>query len=273
MSRSNAKPSARDALKTSERFSHPSPLENALDFLLTPQAAKVASHNDEEVAIHNDSLLAIHNDARIASHQNDAPEASKLATNHSTVASKLAALQVASYPQEEKAKDRHDRSKVQLNTRITRETDQLINESRVVMKMTRQEFVEVAIHRFAEWIASHKDGLVASELAHDDVMNIFKTDDKIITLYCEITGNKWKHADDRAAHRFNDADLRVVERGMLAAAIRTKARKINSFNYFVQEIEIAMEQHADTSDDIKNVDVKSLRKYWERKRAGKPLID
>jgi hypothetical protein len=111
---------------------------------------------------------------------------------------------------------------------------------------TFQEFVEFAGVHLINFADAHQNNL-RTPLDDDDNSSLYLTKPFIINLYRRLTKNShWKPADDRAGARFNSADPRVVEYAMLATAVRTRAKKIHSFAYFVPEIEAQLDEVAES---------------------------
>ncbi len=133
------------------------------------------------------------------------------------------------------------------------------------------EFFERAGVHYMAAVDAHSAPQVDANVSHDDMM-INRTHDDIIKLYREITGNKWKPADDRVAERFNGTHRRVLEIAMIPTALRAK-RQIHSFKYFVEEIDLAIEdiQAAGLGEEALNQLHQSRRRHWEQKKseAGK----
>ncbi len=71
----------------------------------------------------------------------------------------------------------------------------------------------------------------------------WKTKPALINLYLQFNSkNKWKVADDEAAHRYNEIDIRIVELGILHTQFNKQFQgKINSFSYYAPEIETWIE--------------------------------
>lgn len=62
-----------------------------------------------------------------------------------------------------------------------------------------------------------------------------ETENTIINLYTELTGNRWTKRDGQAYRRIRGVPLECVQMAMLMAALRAP-RPIRSFAYFVPEI-------------------------------------
>lgn len=111
---------------------------------------------------------------------------------------------------------------------------------------TFQEFVEFAGVHLINFADAHQNNL-RTPLDDDDSNSLYLTKPFIINLYRRLTKNThWKPADDRAGARFNSADVRVIEYAMMATALRTRAKQIHSFAYFVPEIEAQLDEVAES---------------------------
>lgn len=111
---------------------------------------------------------------------------------------------------------------------------------------TFQEFVEFAGVHLINFADAHQNNL-RTPLDDDDSNSLYLTKPFIINLYRRLTKNShWKPADDRAGARFNSVDPRIIEYAMLATAVRTRAKKIHSFAYFVPEIEAQLDEAAES---------------------------
>lgn len=77
----------------------------------------------------------------------------------------------------------------------------------------------------------------------DQRLITYRTKSTIINLYRTRTGNpKWTMKDDASASAFNEIDIRIVELGILQTlGNRQGGGKINSFSYFVPEINLWVE--------------------------------
>lgn len=163
---------------------------------------------------------------------------------------------------EVRKKDRHSKDRVKYTARFEPIIFNKIKHFCIDKGMDVREFFELAAVHFMEQVEVHQAKVVDGLTAHDDILMIWKTIDDIITRYRAMTGNRWKPADDRAAARFNQTDIRLVEIGMLYTALRTKAKKINSFAYFIPEIEevLAVKLGEETIDAL----LKHRRSQWEK---------
>lgn len=146
--------------------------------------------------------------------------------------------------------------------------------------ITKQEFWEMlAVHFFnlvdglpSTWLNQFVDGLPS----HDDKM-IYTTHDDIIMRYETYTGQTWNRRDDREGQRYNDTDIRIIEIAFITTIEKklrgnTSKQPIKSFNYFIQEIDLLLEQKRNqelpsTFDDY----FRYVLNTWEKRI--KPLRD
>jgi hypothetical protein len=142
--------------------------------------------------------------------------------------------------------DRHRADLVRHAIRLDPAISNLFNDFCEKKGWTFQEFVEFAGVHLIKFADAHQNNL-RTPLDDDDNSSLYLTKPFIINLYRRLTKNShWKPADDRAGARFNSADPRVVEYAMLATAVRTRAKKIHSFAYFVPEIEAQLDEVAES---------------------------
>lgn len=162
---------------------------------------------------------------------------------------------------EVRKKDRHSKDRVKYTARFEPTLFNKIRHFCVDRRLDIREFFELAAVHFMEQVEVHQAKVVDGLTAHDDMM-IWKSTDDIIMRYRAMTGNRWKPADDRAAARYNQTDIRLVEIGLLYTVLRTKAKKINSFAYFLPEIEevLAVKLGEETIDAL----LKHRRAQWEK---------
>lgn len=80
---------------------------------------------------------------------------------------------------------------------------------------------------------------VSQDNENEEVSSPYLTSSHIIDIYLEHTPEtKWKINDDKIACRYNDADSRLVEIGILQALInKTTDKRINGFSYFTDTID------------------------------------
>lgn len=152
-----------------------------------------------------------------------------------------------------------------------------------------QDFCELAASHYMNALASHDKQVLASQIkdksasqqvkkspnwqAHDDLM-IYKSHDDIIMLFKHLTGRKWGAGDDRMGAKFNSVDRRLIEIGMIHTFLQARGKKINSFAYFVPEIQTMIEANFDKSN--LDVYVRSRRKMLNEffiKQGRKPIYE
>lgn len=142
--------------------------------------------------------------------------------------------------------DRHRADLVRHAIRLDPSISKLFNDFCEKKGWTFQEFVEFAGVHLINFADAHQNNL-RTPLDDDDNSSLYLTKPFIINLYRRLTKNShWRPADDRAGTRFNSADPRVIEYAMLATAVRTRAKKIHSFAYFVPEIEAQLDEVAES---------------------------
>ena len=142
--------------------------------------------------------------------------------------------------------DRHRADLVRHAIRLDPGISKLFNDFCEKKGWTFQEFVEFAGVHLLNFADAHQNNL-RTPLDDDDNSSFYSTKPFIINLYRRLTKNShWRPADDRAGARFNSADVRVIEYAMLATALRTRAKKIHSFAYFVPEIEAQLDEVAES---------------------------
>lgn len=136
--------------------------------------------------------------------------------------------------------DRHSSNRARYDNRIDLLIYKQIKEFCVSRGIGQQEFAELsAVHfiRSNNVVDGHQN---KKWTAHDfrlTIKDLYRTSAFIINLYQKLLPeNRWKIADDREAERFNNADPRIVETAIIATMLRAK-NKINSFKYFIPEIE------------------------------------
>ncbi|MBA3768525.1 MAG: hypothetical protein H0W99_16415 [Acidobacteria bacterium] len=155
--------------------------------------------------------------------------------------------------------DRHSKTRARVSLRPNKDILQRFRVFCAQHGIDLQDFFELAGVHYIEYVDAHKLQVVDAKTPSDDLM-IFKTDDDIICLYREYTGNRWKPGDDRAAARFNQTDRRVIELGILQTKFRAGRKRINSFAYFVPEIEEIIELQIST--EMLAVVLRRRREQW-----------
>lgn len=113
-----------------------------------------------------------------------------------------------------------------------------------------------------EYQIANKSGV---NTPHDDLI-IFKTHEDIIMLYRNYTSNRWKPHDDTAGKEQNGTDRRLLEIGILNTMLNFKGRRINSFKYFLPEIEEL--QMSKLGEETLDIMLKRRREQWEAKKRS-----
>jgi hypothetical protein len=160
--------------------------------------------------------------------------------------------------------DRHKGDKVPFNNRISEATYNRIKHFLVDHNLEQQEFAELSAIHFMDAVESHHNEEPASQLAHDDreMMMLYKTSPFIINLYLQYNPeNRWKPADDYEGVKYNNADIRAVELGIIQTQFNARFKKINSFKYYTTEIDLVLE----TPFESNTVDIMlhQARKRWK----------
>lgn len=161
--------------------------------------------------------------------------------------------------------DRHSADKKKVNFYMNRERVREMNVFATRCDLTLTEFFELAGAHFMECVGVHKLKDVGGNTPHDE-LKIYRTSNEIVTLYKQYTGGRWKPHCDYAAEQFNSADLRYVEIGILNTLLKFKGKKINSFRYFVPEVEEALA--VKLGEETLEIMLKRRRQQWEEKRKN-----
>lgn len=85
-------------------------------------------------------------------------------------------------------------------------------------------------------------------------------------LYRNYTSNRWKPHDDTAGKEQNGTDRRLLEIGILNTMLNFKGRRINSFKYFLPEIEEL--QMSKLGEETLDIMLKRRREQWEAKKRS-----
>lgn len=111
--------------------------------------------------------------------------------------------------------------------------------------MDVSQLVQHALRLYRENYKSPQNELAGINIPHDDrrLRTLYKTKPRIIHLYSAYAENsRWTVNDDAKASALNDVDLRIIELGILQTLGNRKQKgKINSFGYFLPEIENFLE--------------------------------
>jgi hypothetical protein len=167
--------------------------------------------------------------------------------------------------------DRHAPGNYRVNSRIPEALAIELKHLALDMEIDFQELVAQALTHFKQCVGAHiKEQVgeqsptsVGAKVRYDD-LKIFKTYDDIINLYEVYTGNRWKVKDDRDGQQFNGLDRRIIEVGILQTLLNFRGRKINSFKYFIPEIEIAIQ--ANLKGETLDIFLKRRREQWQARQ-------
>lgn len=104
---------------------------------------------------------------------------------------------------------------------------------------------ELAWNKFMETLDIQKNEGLDIGISLDDrrLRTLYKTKPRIIHLYSAYAENpRWSANDDAKASALNEVDIRIIELGILQTLGNRKQKgKINSFGYFLPEIENFLE--------------------------------
>lgn len=159
--------------------------------------------------------------------------------------------------------DRHRSDLIRQHFRISPEFDEKIRLFRAKNNLELQEFYQLAAAHLIDSVDAHKSNYVDALASHDDrdMMILFKTRPSIINIYLRYNSeNRWKPADDFEGIRYNDKDIRLVEVGIIQTQFNARFKKINSFKYYVTEIDIALE--APLTDEVVELMLRQARRRW-----------
>lgn len=233
-------------------------------------SAAVDSHHLHNKDSHEGEMVDSHISTAPAIHQQKA--ASQLSTMPTLVERKLSTRKKPAIHQsklvDSRKGDRHARVRVPFNNRIDAEILQRIKHFCVTQGIELQEFVELSASYYLDAVDSHQVTQVDSKLAHDDrdVMIMYKSIPSIINLYLRYnTENRWKPADDRAAYKYNEVDLRIIELGLIQTQFNARFKRIHSFQYYAAEIDMCR----DTPLESGTIDImlRQNRRRWETAKA------
>ncbi len=151
------------------------------------------------------------------------------------------------------------RSTVRVNLHLDRELDQNVREFCVLSnpRLELKEFFELAARHFLD--TQKKLGLSANAPVNNLINSLSRTKPSIINIYLAYnsifnTETKWKTSDDKVGEIFNNADIRLVEIGIIQTqgelyqqlengkyAKKDPSKIINAFSYYRQKIESNIE--------------------------------
>ena len=169
-----------------------------------------------------------------------------------------------------KGSDRHRGDKARYDNRISPAIHKRIKRFLIDHEMEQADFAELSAVHFMDHVDVHNNERVDGGPSLDDrrLMIRYKTKPSIINLYLQYNSqNRWRVADDEAALRFNDADIRLVEMGIIQTQFNARFKQINSFQYYVTEIEIVLETPLQT--ETIDIMLRQGRKRW-REAKGLP---
>lgn len=166
-------------------------------------------------------------------------------------------------------RDRHRADRARYDNRIDPTIYKQIKAYCVDRGITQQDFAELSAVHFLEAVAVHKnqnvDGLPS--LDDRDMMIMYKTSPAIINIYVQYNPeNRWKPSDDRVAFQYNSTDLRAIEIGIIQTQFNARFKKINSFQYYVPEIEEC--KTTPLASETLDIMLKQHRRRWQAARPG-----
>jgi hypothetical protein len=141
--------------------------------------------------------------------------------------------------------DRHNRNLARFDNRIESGLKRKIDVFCAEHGFTQRELVEQSAVHFMEMWTAKISGIVDGKTAHDDrlKMILFKSTPHIINLYRAYNfENKWKLKDDELGQKYNSVDLSLIELGIIQTQFNASFKKINSFEYYKNEIDSYIEQ-------------------------------
>jgi len=172
------------------------------------------------------------------------------------------------------------RSSVRVNLHVDKEIDKRVRQYCLIdsePKIELKEFYERAALTQLELLDTQRTQNSGAGTPFDDrrMMLTSKSKASLINLYLIYNSifnpkSKWTVRDDEAGARFNDADIRIVELGIIQTHFNRgfKPGKINSFQYYVNQIEEM--QTLEFSEETLEAMIRINRSRWEQS-AGKQL--
>ena len=219
---------------------------------------KVGAHIPKSVDAHIPIVVDAHNSEHIASttEKSGRPQLKKVGATKKNVGAKASTktpsvdanastFNKSGRPRKTKVgahkSDRHRADLMRQHFRITPELDEQFRIFRAKMNLDLQEFYALAGVHFIEHVGVHTNINVDALASHDDrdvMIKVYLTARIIITLYLRYNfENKWKVSDDQIARKYNDVDIRLIEVAIIRTQFNANFKKINSFKYYVPEIE------------------------------------
>ena len=178
----------------------------------------------------------------------------------------------ASYEEKRKANESIDRMNLRPHVTIGKKIRVFCAEQRLDLT----EFFQLAAVQYIENYGHPSNLNSDTKTPLDDrrLRLLYKTRPTIINLYLAYNlvfneKSKWTVRDDEAASKFNNLDIRLIELGFIQTQGNKQfAGKINSFNYYVPEIESFIEMEMPEASIILMLEVN--RQRWA-KATGKSL--
>jgi hypothetical protein len=169
--------------------------------------------------------------------------------------------------------DRHKVGRVRHHLRLDAGISERFRVFCAARRIDFQEFVELAGVHFLECGRPRESGDVDAKTPHDD-LKIYKTHEDIIKLYSDLTGNRWRTSDDAEGVQFAHSDRRLIEIGMLQTLLNFKGKRINSFKYFVPEIQEREDEAREVRSSDEQIDgvLRRRRQQWEAKKAERESL-
>lgn len=161
--------------------------------------------------------------------------------------------------------DRHGKHLARYDNRINPKIKQRIDMFCAEHNFTQREIAEQsAVHFMDVWTAKFSKN-VDGKTAHDDglKMIMWKTAPAVINLYRAYNfENKWKFADDDAGQKYNSVDLRLIELGIIETQFNSNFKKINSFSYYKNQIDVFIDQKL--GEEMLGFLLKHYREKWQK---------
>jgi hypothetical protein len=246
---------------------------------------EVSELSDPSMVVNHQKLVVNHQGV-VVNHQGVVVNHQKLVVNHQDDV-------VVNH----RKKDRHKRERVMIGVRFTPDMINKIKQFCLEKSITMTDFIELVVNHFFlvvnhqdDVVVNHQDDVVVNHRARvminddnidDDIIKVVvnhqnvvnhhekditikmrKTRSDIVILYEQYSGNKWKLRDDRVGQQFNNVDGKIIELGIIQTLFNAKGRKINSFAYFVPEIEAIRD--APFNKDLLDAYVKRRREQWQQ---------
>lgn len=176
-----------------------------------------------------------------------------------------------------------ERETERLNIWISRSLEQKVREyvASQPKGSTLRDFTEKAFNHYFEFLdttIAGNDGANALMMS-DGLMNLYKTDRRIINLYLRYNFEfndaarrsrrdwkpNWTMTDDAEGVKFNDFDIKIVEIGIIQTHQNKKfgEGKIFSFKYYAEQIENAVE-YLSLGDDVVKKVLDQHRHGWQK---------